>query len=119
MMEIIAIHINPYALFIRKKGGSMIRAKPRCLILIAFLIFLIVGCAQPTRLEKSYGKSVRQAQSNQILNPETEINLEPVMGMDGKAAQTTLEQYRKTFDRPRASSSPPIQTGIQTEKVKE
>ncbi len=71
-------------------------------ILITLLaIFLISACAQPRRLDKNYGRSVSQARLNQILDPEAGKNLEPVTGLDGKAAQASIEKYRKTFEQPR------------------
>jgi len=47
---------------------------------------LISGCA-PSRLEMDYGTSQKLAKFNQTLNPEAEKNLDPVVGMDGQAAQ--------------------------------
>jgi PBP1b-binding outer membrane lipoprotein LpoB len=84
-----------------------------------FMIFVISACAQPTRLEKDYGRSIKQAQSNQTLNPEAEKNLEPVTGLDGKAAQASIEKYRKAFDQPREASEPMTQKETQAIKVKE
>lgn len=65
-------------------------------------IFLIsAGCANiPTRLEMDYGTSFKLSKFNQILNPEAEKNLEPVMGFDGDAALKTMEKYEKGFEKP-------------------
>lgn len=61
-------------------------------------IFLIsVSCAGPSRVEMDYGTSFRLARFNQTLNPDAEKNLEPVTGFDGRAAQATIERYRKGF----------------------
>ena len=76
-------------------------------------IFLISACAGPTRLDKDYGMSVKQAQINQTLDPEAEKNLEPVAGLDGKAGQTSIEKYRKTFEGFRAGGQTSVQTGTQ------
>ncbi len=62
-------------------------------------IFLIFACAGPSRVEKDYGHSVRLSRINQTLNPETAKNLEPVAGFDGKAAEVSIEKYRKGFER--------------------
>jgi len=81
---------------------------------ITLAIFLLISaCAGPTRLDKDYGKSVKQARFNQILDPEAEKNLEPVTGLDGKAAQSSIEKYRKTFEPAREGSQPFAQTGTQ------
>ena len=69
-------------------------------------LFFISGCAQPSRVDKNYGKSVKEAQLSQILDPEAEKNLEPVTGLDGKAAQASIGKYRKTFERPREGAQP-------------
>ncbi len=83
-------------------------------ILITLLaIFLISACAQPTRLDKNYGKSFKQARLNQILDPEGEKNLEPVTGLDGKAAQASIEKYRRAFGPPRETPQPLVQIGSQ------
>jgi hypothetical protein len=65
---------------------------------IGFLFF--IGCARTTLVEMDYGTSFDLAKQNQILNPEGMNNLEPVTGFDGKAAQKTMEKYRKDFERP-------------------
>lgn len=68
-----------------------------CMLGIALALFLL-ACAGPTRVEKHFGKSFKQAQLNQILDPEAERNLEPVVGLDGKAAQAGIGKYRKSFE---------------------
>jgi hypothetical protein len=56
------------------------------------------GCAQrETMLDRNWGRSYESAKFNQILNPEAGKNLEPVVGLDGQAADTALESYRKQF----------------------
>jgi hypothetical protein len=83
-------------------------------ILATFLaIFLISACAQPSRLDRNYGRSLKQARVNQILDPEAGKNLEPVTGLDGKAAQASIEKYRKTFEQPRETPQPLVQIGSQ------
>ena len=81
------------------------------ILITTLAIFLISACAQPSRVDKDYGRSVKQARFNQVLHPEAEKNLEPVTGLDGKAGQASIEKYRKTFEQPREASQPLIQTG--------
>ena len=58
------------------------------------------GCAQrETMLDRNWGTSYESAKLNQILNPEAGKNLEPVVGLDGQAAETALESYRKQFEQ--------------------
>jgi len=65
---------------------------------------LISGCA-PSRLEMDYGTSQKLAKFNQTLNPEAEKNLDPVVGMDGQAAQKVVEKYHKDFEKPAPSQN--------------
>jgi hypothetical protein len=64
---------------------------------------LSVGCAgnKPllgeSKLEKNWGRSYESMKYNQILNPEAEKNLEPVIGLEGEAAKNSVEKYRNTF----------------------
>ena len=83
-----------------------------CVLSTTLALFLISSCAQPSRVDKNYGKSVKQALVNQILDPEAERNLEPVTGLDGKAGQASIGKYRKTFEQPREGTQPG-QTGTQ------
>jgi hypothetical protein len=82
-------------------------------------IFLISACAQPGRLDRDYGRSVKQFQSNQVLDPEAGKNLEPVTGLDGEAARVSIEKYRESFKTPQEAPQPLVQTGTQTNKGKE
>ena len=78
------------------------------ILITLFSIFLMSACAGPTRLDKDYGRSVKQARINQILDPEAEKNLEPVTGLDGKAAKAGIEKYRMTFEGSRAGGQPSV-----------
>jgi hypothetical protein len=80
------------------------------------LLFIAVGCAGPSRLESDFGTSVKQAKSNQILDPEAGKNIEPVSGLDGEAAQVTIEKYRKDFEKPPAPMPYTISIGTAGKK---
>ncbi len=69
-----------------------------CLLSILCVLILISACAGPSRVEENYGTSVKVALFHQMLNPDAEKNLEPVVGMDGKAAQIGMDRYRKGFE---------------------
>jgi hypothetical protein len=77
----------------------------RCLMLSGWivLLFLLTSCAA-SRLEMDFGTSSRLSKINQIHNPEAEKNVEPVYGLDGKAAQANTEKYWEDFEK----SPPPI-----------
>jgi hypothetical protein len=51
-------------------------------------------------LDARFGDAVREARARQTLNPEASRNTDPVAGIDGVAAQNTIEQYQKGFKEP-------------------
>jgi hypothetical protein len=63
-------------------------------------VFLLSACVQLSRVDKDHGKSVEQARRNQTLDPEARRNLEPVTGLNGKAAEANIEKYLKSFEQP-------------------
>ena len=67
------------------------------------IVFLLTACCGPTRVEMDYGTSYKLAKFNQIVNPDAEKNLEPVLGFDGGAARMTIDRYQKEFEK----TSPP------------
>lgn len=75
----------------------------------AFAVFLaalvLAGCAglppvETRELDARFGDAVRQARAQQTLNPQAGNNTDPVAGIDGVAAQNTIEQYHKGFSEP-------------------
>jgi len=60
-------------------------------------LLLAAGCA-PTQLGNNYGEAYYTMMENQILDPKAGSTQDPAEGMDGKAAMTSVEQYRKTFE---------------------
>ena len=76
--------------------------KARCFTLAVAIIALAIslGCAgkpaqKDTMLDKHWGSSFESAKYNQLLNPDARKNLDPVVGLDGAAAQQTMERYRE------------------------
>jgi hypothetical protein len=55
------------------------------------------GCAGTTELDRNWGRSFDTARSSQILNPDAQKNLEPVVGLGGGAAEMIMEAYRGSF----------------------
>jgi hypothetical protein len=86
------------------KEDSMLK---RCLIVIFILIFglsFFTSCSKEfqkkeTKLDKNWGKSFESAKQNQILNPEAGKDSKPVVGMDGQAAEKSIEKQRQSFER--------------------
>jgi hypothetical protein len=77
--------------------------KPSLFFVCFILLFLGVGCAGPTQLDRDRGNSFHLTKTNQVLNPEAAKNLEPVIGMDGESAQVITERYQKDFEKPEAA----------------
>ena len=74
----------------------------KCFTLTVTIIALGIslGCAgkpaqKETMLDKHWGSSFESAKYNQLLNPDAGKNLDPVVGLDGAAAQQTMERYRE------------------------
>ena len=79
-------------------------------ILVAFL--LITACQtnrydheSKTLLEQNWGRSFEAAKYNQTLNPDAPEHLDPPTGMDGAAAESSLERYREGFKKEAADTN--------------
>ena len=80
------------------------------------LTFILWGCAGSSRLEMDYGTSFKLLKLNQISNPDAEKNSEPVAGLDGKAAQASIEKFRKDFEKPAPPTPYSFSIGISGKK---
>ena len=76
----------------------------RCLLLVGLIaaLAMLPSCGgksayiqQETMLDKNWGRSYESAKYNQMLNPDAGKNPDPVAGMDGQAAERSIEKYRK------------------------
>ena len=70
------------------------------IIAAASLIFSCSGTTISERgsmLDRSWGRSFETARYNQILNPDADKNLEPVLNLDGPAAEHTVDKYNESF----------------------
>ncbi len=76
------------------------------------LLFFLMSCATASRLETDFGNSVRLSKTNQIYSPEGEKNVEPVYGLDGKAADANVEKYQKDFEKSPAPVPSTLTIGI-------
>jgi hypothetical protein len=66
------------------------------------VIALFGGCATESApyLESRLGEAVRAARVQQTLNLDASKNTDPVAGIDGTSAKTSIERYYKSFDAP-------------------
>jgi hypothetical protein len=73
----------------------------------AFIVALLffAGCQSKTftpvesKLDKNWGKAFEAAKRNQTLNPKAQENEDPVVGLDGEAAEINMEMYRNSFEK--------------------
>lgn len=66
---------------------------------IVFVCFVGGAGCSPSTLSANWGTAYNQAKQGQILNPEAGNSQEPVVGIDGHAAATTMDIYRKSFEK--------------------
>ena len=72
---------------------------------------LVSGCQntdftkRESTLKENWGRSFKEAKENQILNPEAGKDPNPVIGMDGQAANSSMEKYRGQFEEKDDSES--------------
>ena len=85
------------------KGNNII-----LIVVLAVFSVTLWGCAgnlpEAKRVEilhMNWGKSFESAKNNQILNPEAGKNLDPVVGIDGQAAEHSVDNYKKSFEEPK------------------
>ena len=71
--------------------------------MLIFVLVCIAGCNQsaPSVISVNWGAAYKQAREGQMVNPEVENKQEPVVGMDGHAAATNMDMYRKSFESPK------------------
>lgn len=75
---------------------------------------MVEACA-PTQISPNWGTAYQNMRAAQVLNPSAGENLEPVEGQDGKVNATTMEAYRKGFEKPDAGFDKSIvSSGVQT-----
>jgi hypothetical protein len=76
---------------------------------IVLIIPAIYGCTtihdRQARMELNRGRSYETARFNQILNADTESNNDPVEGLDGNAADITIDKYQKGFKKEQSTTN--------------
>jgi hypothetical protein len=81
------------------------------MLIPAVASMLLAGCAEVSRVEMDYGTSFKLSKFNQTLNPDAEKNLDPVVGLDGKAVDKIMERYHKEFEKP-APAAPSLMINL-------
>ncbi len=80
----------------------MLKRHPVIIGIFAGLLFVSCGTRttplqRESMLEKNWGRSYETAKYNQIINPDADKNLEPILGLDGQAADYNVGKYKDGF----------------------
>ena len=70
------------------------------IIAAASIIFSCSGTSISQRgsmLDRNWGRSYETAFYKQMLNPDADKNLEPVLDLEGPAAEHTIDKYNESF----------------------
>ena len=85
---------------------KMLKGNMILIVVLAMFSASLLGCAgnipeaqRIDYLNMNYGKSFESAKNNQILNPDAGKNLEPVVGLNGEAAEQGVDKYKKSFEK--------------------
>jgi hypothetical protein len=76
------------------------------LILVALTAGL-AACTATPNLDRNFGQAVNQAKAQQTINPDASLNTDPVVGLDGVAANAAIDNYTKSV-----TTQPPPATVI-------
>lgn len=75
-------------------------------VILGMFSITLWGCAgnlpeskRVQNLEMNWGKSFESAKKNQILNPDAGKDLEPVVGLNGEAAEHGVNKYKESFKK--------------------
>jgi hypothetical protein len=62
---------------------------------------LLAGCVTRTPvLDQHFGEAVNTAKAQQTINPDASRDRDPVAGLDGQAADATIDRYHKSYETP-------------------
>jgi hypothetical protein len=77
----------------------------RCLMMIGIITITLVvfSCSgttptyKPTLLDRNWGRSYETAIYNQMVNPDADKNLDPVLDLNGTGAAYNVGKYKESF----------------------
>lgn len=62
---------------------------------------LLAGCVtRAPVVDQHFGEAVNTAKAQQTINPDASRDLDPVAGIDGMAADATIDRYHKSYETP-------------------
>jgi hypothetical protein len=78
-------------------------------------ICLLLGACSRATISPNWGVAYQDMRANQVLDPTAGEKLDPVEGQDGRVNATSMEAYRKGFEKPEADfSRSTVTSGVQT-----
>lgn len=62
----------------------------------------LAGCGATTtpRLDEKFGEAVNMSKAQQVINPDASLSRNPVKGVDGQAANSSMDNYHKAYETP-------------------
>jgi len=85
---------------------KMLKGNIILILILGMFSITLWGCAgnlpeskRIQNLEMNWGKSFESAKKNQILNPDAGKSLEPVVGVNGEAAEHGVNKYKESFKK--------------------
>jgi hypothetical protein len=107
-----------------RKGGTKMKCKTAIMV-----IFLLVACSSSALAgcyrsdcffytcdpRDDWGNAYTLARSGQILNPDAEANLEPVVGINGRAAANIMHKYVESFIKTQSQQSGGVMSSAVTQ----
>lgn len=78
-------------------------------------VVVLAGCASTTpRMDEKFGEAVNKAKAQQIINPDASQNADPVAGIDGEAAKSSIDNYHRVYKSPSAATTGSVSGGVGT-----
>ena len=87
------------------------------IILILIVPMAVLGCSEAYfegAIDRNWGRSFETAKYNQLVNPQAEKNLGPVVGLEGRPAEKIVGTYLEGPKPQQGCSSPKL--GVLTTK---
>ena len=85
---------------------KMLKGNIILIVILGMFSITLWGCAgnlpeskRVQNVEMNWGKSFESAKKNQILNPDAGKSLEPVVGLNGEAAEHGVNKYKTSFEK--------------------
>ncbi len=68
---------------------------------------VLAGCTATTtpRYDEKFGEAANMAKAQQVINPDASQSRNPVKGIDGQAAKSSMDNYHKAYESPTAAPS--------------